>query len=175
MRGVAAVLLVPAVMVVQVSVINRFAFPGGGGPDLVLLGVVALAAVRSAAAGALIGFLTGAVADVLPPAAHVMGQYALVFCLVGFAVGRAGERARGALAATVIVAVMAAPLLAAGVGGLLGDPRVDWPAPLEDWPSMVVYDLAIVAAGFWVVSRRAGERPRRRSVPTGAYPVRRRV
>ncbi|MEO3814574.1 rod shape-determining protein MreD [Sphaerisporangium sp. B11E5] len=175
MRGVAAVLLVPAVMVVQVSVINMVAFPGGGGPDLILLSVVALAIGRGAAGGAVIGFLIGLVADVLPPAAHVMGQYALVFCLVGFAVGRAGERAPGAVAVTVIVAVLAAPLLAAGVGELLGDPRVGWPAPLRVWPSMVMYDLAIAAAGFWVVSRRSGERPRRRAVPTGAYPVRRRA
>jgi rod shape-determining protein MreD len=112
---------------------------------------------------------------VLPPAAHVIGQYALVFCLVGFAVGRAGERAPGAAAVTVIIAIMVAPLLAAGVGGMLGDPRVDWPVPLRVWPSMVMYDLAIVAVGFWVGSRRHGDRPRRRAVPTGSYPVRRRV
>ncbi|MFC6080045.1 rod shape-determining protein MreD [Sphaerisporangium aureirubrum] len=175
MRGVLGVLLVLGVMVLQVSVVNRMVFPGGGGPDLVLLCVVLVALGRGAVGGAVVGFLIGVVADVLPPSAHVMGQYALVFCLVGFAVGRAGERAPGTAAVTVIVALMVAPLLAAGIGGLLGDPRVDWPAPMRVWPSMVMYNLAIAAAGFWVVSRRSGDRPRRRAVPTGAYPVRRRM
>jgi rod shape-determining protein MreD len=174
-RAIAAVLLVGLIMIVQVCVVNRLPLPGGGAPDLVLLGVVMFALARGAVAGALTGFSTGLVTDVLPPAAHVMGQYALVFCLVGFMVGRATERAPGSSAVTVIVAVMLAPLLSAGVDGLLGDPRADWRTLLNLWPSLVMYNLALAALVFWVVSRFTGERRRREAVPTGAYPVRRRV
>ncbi|WP_250564597.1 rod shape-determining protein MreD [Sphaerisporangium fuscum] len=175
MRAMTGVLLAGLIMIVQVTVVNRLALPGGGAPDLVLLGVVMFALARGAVPGAVVGFAVGLVTDVLPPAAHVMGQYALVFCLVGFTVGRAAERAPGASALTVIVAVMLAPLLSAGVGGLLGDPRVDWRGLLGLWPSLVMYNLAVSALIFWVVSRCSRERHRRESVPTGAYPVRRRV
>jgi cell shape-determining protein MreD len=104
-----------------------------------------------------------------------MGQYALVFCVVGFMAGRASERAPDYSAVTVIVAVMLAPFLAAGVGGLIGDPRADWRTLLNLWPSLVLYNLALAALVFWGVSRFNGERRRREAVPTGAYPVRRRV
>ncbi|MEV7970274.1 rod shape-determining protein MreD [Sphaerisporangium sp. NPDC088356] len=175
-RAMAAVLLVGLIMIVQVTVVNRLPLPGGG-PDLVLLAVVIIALARGAVVGAITGFAMGLATDLLPPAAHVMGQYALVFCLVGFMVGRATERAPGSSAVTVIIAVMLAPLMSAGVGGLLGDPRVDWKAVLNLWPSLVMYNLALAALLFWVVSRYSGDprRRRREAVPTGAYPVRRRV
>jgi rod shape-determining protein MreD len=169
------VLLVGLIMIVQVTVVNRLPLPGGGAPDLVLLGVVMFALARGAVPGALTGFATGLIIDVLPPTAHVMGQYALVFCLVGFMVGRAKERAPGASAITVIVAVMTAPLLSAGVGALLGDPRADWPGLVALWPSLVMYNLALAALVFWAASRVSSERRRRKAVPTGAYPVRRRA
>ncbi|WP_248958938.1 rod shape-determining protein MreD [Sphaerisporangium perillae] len=175
MRGMAVVLLAGLIMIVQVTVVNRLPLPGGGAPDLVLMGVVTFALARGAVAGALTGFIVGLVTDILPPAAHVIGQYALVFCLVGYMVGRAAERAPGFGAVTVIIAVMVAPLLSAGVGGLLGDPRVDWTELLGVWPSLVMYNLAIAALVFWAVARASGERRRREAVPTGAYPVRRRV
>ncbi|MFC4589530.1 rod shape-determining protein MreD [Sphaerisporangium corydalis] len=174
-RAMAAVLLVGLIMVVQVTVVNRLPLPGGGGPDLVLLGVVVFALARGAVGGAAIGFAMGFGTDVLPPAAHVMGQYALVFCLVGFMVGRAAERAPGSSAVAVIVAVMLAPVMSAGVGGLLGDPRADWRTLAALWPSLVMYNLALAALIFWVVSRFSRERRRRAAVPTGAYPVRRHV
>ncbi|WP_405145541.1 rod shape-determining protein MreD [Sphaerisporangium sp. NBC_01403] len=176
-RAMAAVLLAGLIMIVQVTVVNRLPLPGGGGPDLVLLTVVVVALAHGAVAGALTGFAAGLATDLLPPAAHVMGQYALVFCLVGFMVGRATERAPGSSAVTVIVALMLAPLMSAGVGGLLGDPRVDWQALAGLWPSLVMYNLALAALIFWVVSRYSGDRRHRRraAVPTGAYPVRRHV
>jgi rod shape-determining protein MreD len=172
-RAIAAVLLVGLIMIVQVTVVNRLPLPGGGGPDLVLLAVVMFALAHGAVAGALAGFATGLVTDLLPPAAHVMGQYALVFCLVGFMVGRAAERAPGSSAVTVIVAVMLAPLMSAGVGGLLGDPRIDWHALVGLWPSLVMYNLGVAALVFWAVSRFSRDHRRRKAVPTGAYPVRR--
>ncbi|MDH2428122.1 rod shape-determining protein MreD [Sphaerisporangium sp. TRM90804] len=174
-RAMVAVLLVGLVMIVQVTVVNRLPLPGGGGPDLVLLVVVLFALARGAVGGAVIGFVIGLAADLLPPSAHVMGQYALVFCLVGYAVGRARERAPGSSAIVVIAAIMLAPLLSAGVGALMGDPRVGTRALAALWPSLVMYNLAVAAAAFWAVSRFSRERPRRKAVPTGAYPVRRRV
>ncbi|GII81083.1 hypothetical protein Sru01_60650 [Sphaerisporangium rufum] len=174
-RAMAAVLLGALIMIVQVTIVNRLPLPGGGGPDLILMGVVMFALARGAVPGGVTGFVVGLVTDVLPPAAHVMGQYALVFCVVGFLVGRAAERAPGSSALTVILAVLAAPLLAAGVGGLIGDPRAGWGALLRVWPSLVMYNLVVAALAFWAVSRFSGERPRRAAVPTGSYPARRRV
>lgn len=172
-RVMTTVAIIGVIMIAQVTVVNRLPLPGGGGPDLVLLTVVMFATARGAVAGAAGGFAMGVGTDLLPPAAHVMGQYALVFCLVGFMVGRATERAPGTSAVTVIIAVILTPLLSAGVGGLLGDPRADWRALLVLWPSLVMYNLALAAVIFWVVSRFTGERRRRKAVPTGAYPVRR--
>ena len=42
--------------------------------------------------GMLAGFAGGLALDIAPPAAHYAGEYALVFCLVGYAA--AGSRTR---------------------------------------------------------------------------------
>ena len=44
--------------------------------------------------GMLGGFCAGLALDVAPPATHLVGQYALVFCLVGYACGRVGSQPR---------------------------------------------------------------------------------
>ena len=81
---------------------DRIAFPGGTGPDLVLLAVAALALAGGPMTGSLIGFWAGLALDVAPPGSHFVGQNALVFCLIGYACGlvaghpdlRRGTRAR---------------------------------------------------------------------------------
>src|SRR5215472_6717490 len=75
-------------VIVQVSVLNRLLLPGGGVPDLVLVLVCALALASGPVSGMVIGFAAGLSLDLAPPGSELVGQYALVFCLAGWAAGR---------------------------------------------------------------------------------------
>ena len=92
MRALISVVVVAVTVVLQLTVVDRIAFPGGAGPDLVLLVVAALALAGGPMAGVLTGFLAGLALDVAPPGSHFVGQNALVFCLVGYALRAAGRR-----------------------------------------------------------------------------------
>jgi rod shape-determining protein MreD len=155
-RALACVLVIVAAMVAQVTVVDRLPLPGGGGLDLLLLAVVALSLVRGASAGALIGFCVGLAVDILPPADHAIGQYAMVMCLIGYMAGRARERAPGALLVTAAACVVVAPLLAAGLSALLGDPRMDETVLTQMWPPVAVYNLLAVPLVVWAVNRATG-------------------
>ncbi|WP_250214573.1 rod shape-determining protein MreD [Acrocarpospora catenulata] len=160
--GTAALLFVA--MVLQVTVLNRLGFAVV--PDLVLLLVIALAAARGAAAGAVIGFLTGLAADVLPPADHVLGQYGLVMCLIGYVAGRGAVRAP---MLTVMTCAVCAPALAVGVGALLGDPGVDWGAFEAVWPGTALCNLVVAPFLVWGVNAlfRVPRRPRKKALVLG--------
>ncbi|MFC0862890.1 hypothetical protein ACFHYQ_11360 [Sphaerimonospora cavernae] len=69
--------------VVQAAVVNALPW---GGPDLALIGVVALAPLTRH--GALLGFAAGLAADIAPPADHTIGRHALVLCLAGWFLAR---------------------------------------------------------------------------------------
>ena len=136
MRALVSALVVAVAVVVQLTVVDRIAFPGGAGPDLVLLVVAALALAGGPMAGVLTGFLAGLALDVAPPGSHFIGQNALVFCLVGYACGLLAdtqddaEPGHTALFEIVVVAVGAVlgEALLALLGVMLSDPRVTWPA-----------------------------------------------
>jgi hypothetical protein len=86
-RALAApVLLVVAVML-QVSLVNRLPLPGDAGPDLVILVVAALAVTRGPITGAVTGFLGGLALDIAPPGSDLVGESALVCCVVGYGCG----------------------------------------------------------------------------------------
>src|SRR5580704_1592452 len=87
MRGLIGAVVVAVAIVLQLAVADRITFPGGTGPDLVLLTVAALALATGPMAGAVLGFCAGLALDVAPPAGHLVGQDALVFCLVGYVCG----------------------------------------------------------------------------------------
>jgi len=84
--ALSAGLLLVAILV-QLTLFDNLRLPGGAGPDLVLVVVVALALTGGPMEGVLGGFCAGLALDVAPPATHLVGQYALVFCLVGYAAG----------------------------------------------------------------------------------------
>jgi rod shape-determining protein MreD len=171
-------LAVAAVAVVlQVTVVDRIAFPGGAGPDLVLLTVAALALAGGPLIGALTGFWAGLALDVAPPGSHFVGQNALVFCLVGYACGLLSdesspdaEQGHTALFEILVTAAGAVcgEVLAALLGVMLSDPRVTWPAVTRVLPVAVAYDVllcpfvlyavaaALRLAGRGGESRRAG-------------------
>ena len=117
--------LVVVALVIQVSVLARLQLPGAV-PDLMLLVVLALAFVYGHVSGALIGFGAGLLADLVPPADHAAGRYALVLCVIGYLAGLARPekgQMRSALGpmTAVVAAALGSTLLYASVGALVGD------------------------------------------------------
>ncbi|MEU7001638.1 rod shape-determining protein MreD [Nonomuraea sp. NPDC046570] len=142
-------LVLVAALLLQVTIVNRMALPANGAPDLVLLAVIGIALLRGPVAGAVIGFCAGLLVDLVPPTAHVLGQYAFVFALVGYV---AGWGVRGVVP-TVILCVLAAPVLAAAVGGLIGDPRVTMTSLATVVPVTAAYTLVVAPVVIWVSLR----------------------
>jgi rod shape-determining protein MreD len=142
----AAMLLVVA-LAVQLTVLARLPLPGAT-PDLVLLAVVSLALAHGPGFGLVAGFASGLASDLVPPADHAVGRWALVLTLVGYFAGLAqGETRRSAFVPLVVVALAAAAsvLLYAGIGGLINDPHVTWRAVNGVLPTAVLYDVVLSA------------------------------
>jgi rod shape-determining protein MreD len=152
-RTLISFVVVAITVVLQLTVVDRIAFPGGSGPDLVLLAVAALALASGPMAGALIGFWAGLALDVAPPGSHFVGQDALVFCVIGYACGlladdSSGEGAAEGHTALFEIVVTAAgaicgEALAALLGVMLSDPRVTWSAITNVLPVAVAYDVLL--------------------------------
>ncbi len=191
MRGLISFVIITVTVVFQLTVVSRIAFPGGSGPDLVLVMVAALALASGPLAGALIGFWGGLAMDVAPPGSHFVGQDALVFCLVGYACGLladdssgdgATEQGHSALFEIMVVAAGAicGEALVALLGVMLSDPRVTWPAITKVLPVAVAYDVLLcpfvlyAAAALWRLAGRGASRgvwgegsPQTRGAPGG--------
>jgi rod shape-determining protein MreD len=139
------VVLVLLATILNAVVLGPMNLPGSP-PNVLLLVVAALSLVLGPVGGAFIGFFAGLAADVLPPADHLIGRYALVLCLVGYLVGLLREEARDSvLLALVSVAVAAgvATLLYGLLGGVLSDGRVGVHSLLTSIPYSIVYDVLL--------------------------------
>ena len=150
-----------AAVVVQLTLVNRLPLPGATAPDLVLLVVTAIAVATSPTTGAITGFAGGLALDVAPPAVHYAGEYALVFCLVGYAAARVvraiwdttGEH-DPIIAFTVMAGAAAAGEAGkAALGMLLSDPDVTGAAVRSVLPGAILYDLLLSPLAFWLVAR----------------------
>lgn len=150
-----------AAVVIQLTVVNRLPLPGGAAPDLVLLLVTAIAVAATPAVAAVTGFAGGLALDVAPPAAHYAGQYALVFCLAGYAASRVyraitnttGEQDRVAAFTVMVAATVAGEAGTAGLGMLLSDPDVTTATVRHVLPGAILYDLLLSPLAFWLVVR----------------------
>ena len=175
MRWLISFVVVAVTVIVQVTIVDRIAFPGGTGPDLVLLAVAALALAGGPLAGTLIGFSAGLALDIAPPGSHLVGQNALVFCLVGYFCGLAAEvpsgegvPEQGHTALFEIVITAAGAVFGEALGALLGvmlsDPQVTWPAVKHVLPVAVVYDVVLAPFVLFAVAAalRLAGRPRER-------------
>jgi rod shape-determining protein MreD len=176
-RGLISFVVVSIAVIVQLSIVDRIAFPGGAGPDVVVIAVAALALAGGPMTGVLIGFWAGLALDVAPPGSHFVGQNALVFCLIGYACGLVAdvpnsegvpEQGRTALFEIVVTAVGAVlgEALAALLGAMLSDPRVTWSAIRHVLPVAGVYDVLLcpfVLYAAAVALRLAGAPRRERS------------
>jgi rod shape-determining protein MreD len=154
-------LLLLAALVLQLTVLDRLPLPGGVAPDLVLLVVVALALSSGPMPGMITGFCAGLALDVAPPSTHLIGMYALVFCLVGYFCGLIAADLESTvllpLAASAAGAAGGAALYA-GLGILFGDPDVTGLAVRHVLPETIIYDVLLspfVLYGVALASRLA--------------------
>ncbi len=175
MRRVAfsAALLLLAILI-QLTVLSNVRLPGGAGPDLVLVVVVALALTGGPVEGMLGGFGAGLALDVAPPATHLVGQYALVFCAVGYATGRVGSKLdESAWVPIGVVAIgsAAGELLFALTGMIFGNLDITWSTIGHVLPASVVYDVLISPFVLYAVVRaRALAAPTLTAAGLAAFP-----
>jgi rod shape-determining protein MreD len=163
-RGLLAVAVIGTALVLQASLIDRLPLPGGW-PDLPVICVVAFALTGGPAYGAVLGFLTGLAADVLPPADHTLGRLALAYAVVGYVAGLVEDVEERSVVTTVVAVAFAsglAVIVFAGIGALIGDPRVTGGAVTRSMAGTVIYD--VVLAPFVVPLIAAAVR---RTEPTG--------
>jgi rod shape-determining protein MreD len=164
LRRIAQALAIPVALLLavtlQLAVVNRAPFPGGATPDLVLLTVAAIAVCTGPVTGMLAGFCSGLAVDIAPPAAHLAGEYALVFCLVGYACGRArnaityatGEQTMVTSLTVMALGVAAGEAGKAALGMMLSDPDVTSPAIKHVLPVAIIYDLLLCPFAYWLIS-----------------------
>jgi rod shape-determining protein MreD len=145
-RLIVIVAALAAALLLQLTFVNGLALPGGGAPDLVLLCIVAVGLVGGPEPGLITGFCAGLALDLAPPANELIGQYALVFCLVGYGCGRMRfTLRRSALLAfaAAAFAALAGELLAACLVLVLDTPQVTLTTVAGVLPSSVLYDLVL--------------------------------
>jgi len=108
--------------------------------------VVALALSSGPVPGLVTGFFAGLALDVAPPANHLIGSYALVFCLVGYGCGLIAADLENSvllpLAASAVGAAAGAALYAV-VGVFLGNLDVTGAAVRHVLPLTVLYDVLL--------------------------------
>jgi rod shape-determining protein MreD len=158
-RVLLATAAILAAVLLQVTVLNNLPFPGGSGPDLVLVTVVAMALAGGPREGAVIGFAAGLALDIAPPASGLLGQSALVFCLVGYGCGRlrvALERSAWLPLAGVALGAAAGEALYALVGLTFGDPDISGQAARQVLPAAIFYDLLLSPFVLYAVALLGG-------------------
>lgn len=152
-------------LLLQTTVLARLPLPGGG-PDLLLVLVVAYALVEGPLSGTVTGFVAGLLADL--GADHELGRAALVYALVGYAAGLAqDDRSRSLLTSLVVVAAAAtgAVVVYALEGLLLGDPRITATAVWRSLAGTVTYSVLLaplVVPAVGALVRRLDADPSRR-------------
>jgi rod shape-determining protein MreD len=158
-RAVAIPVALLLALLLQLTIVNRAPLPGNAAPDLVLLVVTATGATTGPLAGLLAGFFGGLALDVAPPGGHLAGEYALVFCLAGFACGRLravvdAREEHASITSLTVMAIGAAGGEAAKValGMMLSDPEVTGPAVKHVLPGAILYDLLLCPFVLWLMA-----------------------
>jgi rod shape-determining protein MreD len=147
-------------ILIQLTVLDGLHLPGGGVPDLVLVLVAALAVAQGPLAGLIIGFAAGLCLDVAPPGSALIGQYALIFCLVGWVAGRLSGGARRSpsrLALLMGVVVAVAEAVVAGLGRALVPAEVSVAEIRAVLPASILYDLLLCPFALYLVVLVSGE------------------
>lgn len=137
--------LVVSAILAQVTIVNRLPLPAAR-PDLVLLVVVSVALVEGPLRGAVVGFLAGLTADLVPPADHTIGRLALAFAVVGYVAGMLEDAEERTVTGTIVIVGLAtagAMFAYAGMGAIVGDGRVTWQSLARTLPAAVLYDVIL--------------------------------
>jgi cell shape-determining protein MreD len=159
-RAAAAVWVLLMALVLQVSVLPHLAVRGVV-PDVVLLVVVAAGLRHGSEAAMVLGFAGGLLLDLVPPADHVAGRWALALLVAGYVSGQVSRQVSGqvsgrapgtgrsprwsVLLATVAACAFVATSIFALTGLVLRDPLVGVPALLETVLVAVVSDVLLGA------------------------------
>ena len=140
-----AMAVVSVALVLQVSLFPHLAWQGVV-PNLCLLVVVAAALTRGAQFAAVLGFLTGVVLDLAPPADHVAGRWALALVIVGYVAGRMRQEVKPT-AVAVVSTVAASSFIGTSVfalsGLILGDGAVEFGELLQVILVAVIWDVLL--------------------------------
>jgi rod shape-determining protein MreD len=142
--GVVALVIVFAVTL-QVAVFNLFAV-NGVVPNLALIVVVAASVARGPQFGSVVGFISGLLLDLAPPADHVAGRWALALVLVAMLAGRVRADARRspiAGLATVAVCSFIATSVFALSGVVLGDHALPAGEMMQVISIALLWDIAV--------------------------------
>jgi len=153
-RAWLAPVLIVISIVLQLTVLNGLRLPGGGVPDVVLVVVAALAVADGPLAGLIAGFAAGLCLDLAPPGSLLVGQYALVFCLAGWAAGRLGRIAsKSPLWSAVFMAIVvaAAEVLSTAIGLVLQPAQVTAAEIRAVLPATIGYDLVLCPFVLYLV------------------------
>ncbi|MDQ1711266.1 MAG: hypothetical protein QOE45_716 [Frankiaceae bacterium] len=152
-------------LLLQVSVLARLSFLGAK-PNLVLVAVVCFALTDGPGVGMGAGFGIGLVTDLL--GSHTLGLLALVYCVVGYAAGviRSYFDRMSTFTPMAVVGVLTAVavLAYAGLGALLGDPRISGEPVVRSLVLTSLYDVVLTPFVFAAVTalRGRGDDPTRR-------------
>lgn len=122
-RAVVAALAISVALILQVSLFPHFAWHGIV-PNLCLLVVVAAALTINAPSAMVLGFAAGVALDLVPPADHVAGRWALALTVVAFLTARVRQDVKPtatAVVGTVAAASFVGTSIFALTGLLLGD------------------------------------------------------
>jgi len=117
-RAVIAALAIAVALVLQVSLFPHFAWHGIV-PNLCLLVVVAAALTINAPSAMLLGFAAGVALDLVPPADHVAGRWALALTVVAFLAARVRQDVKPT-ATAVVGTVAAASFVGTSIFALTG-------------------------------------------------------
>lgn len=170
--GLAALFLMLAVTV-QTSVLSNIAVAGVT-CDLTLIVVIALALSRGPEWGAIAGFAGGLLLDVVPPADHTAGRWALSLAIAGYVAGlirretSTGPVGPLAVALTVVLGTAISLFLYSATGSLLHDPSVVWGEFGVRLGIAAGYDvvgaIVVIPLVMWVMGRVVPARERSRRV-----------
>ncbi|QIK77095.1 rod shape-determining protein MreD [Nocardioides piscis] len=117
-QGFLAMLALAVALVLQVSVFPHLAWHGIV-PNLCLLVVVAAALTMDAPSAMVLGFAAGVALDLVPPADHVAGRWALALTVVAFLAARVRQDVKPT-ATAVIATVAAASFVGTSIFALTG-------------------------------------------------------
>ncbi|WP_310525894.1 rod shape-determining protein MreD [Nocardioides sp.] len=123
LRALIAALAISVALILQVSLFPHFAWHGIV-PNLCLLVVVGAALTINAPSAMVLGFVAGVALDLVPPADHVAGRWALALTVVAFLAARVRQDVKptaGAVVGTVAAASFVGTSIFALTGLLLGE------------------------------------------------------